>query len=91
VASVTINRSKKYSKGICKVVYSPAAFSWTRNKNLKIKDKIAFEKAKRIAASYLQGNRNSKIGDRLFFNERTLGKRFKTKNKPIIMGKLMYY
>lgn len=91
VAAVTINRARKYSKSICKVVHQPAAFSWTRHSNLKVKDKVAFERAKRIAAYCLRGKINKRMKGRLYFNEKGLGKRYKTKYKPIILGKLIYY
>jgi N-acetylmuramoyl-L-alanine amidase len=91
VAAITLNRSRKWGKGVCMEVYSPGSFSWTRHSHLKIKEKLAFERAKRIATAYLSGKVNHKIGDRLYFNERRLGKRFRTKHKPIILGRLMMY
>ena len=91
VAAVTMNRVREYRLHICKVVTSPSAFSWTRKPNKPIKEKIAFEKAKIIARSYLSGKSNRKVGGRLYFNEKRLGKRFKTKYKPIVLGKLVMY
>jgi N-acetylmuramoyl-L-alanine amidase len=91
VAAVTLNRSKKRGRGVCREVYSPGSFSWTRHSHLKIKEKVAFERAKRIATAYLSGKVNGRIGDRLYFNERRLGKRFKTKHRPIIIGRLIMY
>jgi spore germination cell wall hydrolase CwlJ-like protein len=91
VATITLNRSKKLGKGVCKVVYTPSAFSWTRHGSMKIRDKVAFERAKRVAEGCLRGRVNGKVGDRLYFNEKRLGKRFKTKHKPIVIGKLIMY
>lgn len=91
VAAVTINRTKEYSKSICEVVYSKAAFSWTRHHNLKVKDRVALERARRIASDYLGGKVNKQIGNRLYFNEKRLHKRFKTKHKPILLGKMIFY
>jgi len=92
VAAVTMNRTKdkSFPKDVCKVVYAKGAFSWTRHHH-KIKDKVALEKAKDIARLYLSGKTNRMIGNRLYFNEIRLGKRFKTTHRPIVLGKLVMY
>lgn len=92
VAAITMNRTKVKDKprDVCEVVYYPYAFSWTNHPN-KIKDKEAFLKAKKIARAYLAGKTNRLIGNRLYFNEKRLGKRYKTKNKPILLGGLLMY
>jgi N-acetylmuramoyl-L-alanine amidase len=91
VAMVTMNRANRNPGNICRVVYAPHMFSWTRHSNLKVKEKVAFERAKRIASEYLRGKVNSRISNRLYFNERRLGKRFRTKHRPIIIGRLIMY
>lgn len=89
VAAVTINRmkSKDYPKTICGVVKARGAFSWTKKKN-KIKEKKTFEKCKKIAHLYLLGKLKSPIGKRCFFNGI---QEFKTKHKPMRIGKLIFY
>jgi spore germination cell wall hydrolase CwlJ-like protein len=93
VAAVTINRAKseEYSNTICSVVYSHRQFSWTNhNKNYKIRDIEAFNKARTISKTYLNG-KTHRIGKRLYFNEKRLGKKYNTPYKPIVIGKLMFY
>lgn len=92
VAAITMNRTKDkdYPSNVCKVVYAPKAFSWTQQHH-RVTDKEAFAKAKAIALQYLQGKKNSTIGNRLYFNERRLGKRYNTPYKPIVLGGLMMY
>jgi len=92
VAAITMNRtrSKEYPSNVCKVIYEPKAFSWTHHHHSKI-DKDAFVKAKKIAILYLGGKVNKTIGNRMYFNERRLGKRYKTPNRPIVLGGLMMY
>ena len=91
VAAITMNRAKKKPGNVCSTIYKPGSFSWTRNQNLPIKEKLAFERAKRISSAYLNGKVNKKVGGRLYFNEKRLGKRFKTKFKPVVLGKLIMY
>lgn len=92
VAAITINRSKDKDKpmSVCSVVYTPGAFSWTRH-HRKVEDRESFDRAKQIARDYLSGKKHRTIGNRIYFNERGLGKRFKTSNRPIRIGKLLYY
>lgn len=92
VAAITMNRSKDKDKpmSVCSVVYEPGAFSWTRH-HMKVKDKESFDRAKNIAKDYLAGKRHKTIGNRKYFNERRLGKRFKTPHKSMRIGKLLYY
>lgn len=93
VAAITMNRvkSKDYGNSVCDVVYSPYQFSWTKNRKREVEDKESFLKAKEIAKSYLKGKKNNKVGNRLFFNNKNIGKRYKVKNKPIVLGKLIFY
>ena len=99
VAQVTLNRSrdKDYPSSICEVVYEPKAFSWTsshKKRNLKEssivneQEKKAFLKAKRISSLILSGKIYNPIGNRLFFSTH---QQYYTKNKPIKIGKMVYY
>lgn len=92
VAAITMNRTKAKDKPrtVCEVVYEPRAFSWT-NHHKKVNDKEAFLKAKSIARLYLAGRVNKLIGNRIYFNEKRLGKRYKTANRPIVLGGFIMY
>jgi spore germination cell wall hydrolase CwlJ-like protein len=91
VAAITINRTKDkdHPSSICKVVYESKQFSWTHHNKIVL-DKKAFEEAKEIAKLYITGKKH-RIGNRTYFNELRLGKRYKTPYPPIIIGKLMFY
>ena len=92
VAAITSNRvtNEEHSNTICKVVYKKKQFSWTSSKT-KINDKVAFYNALRIAKNYHNSNTFKRLHNRKFFNEARMGKRFKTKYKPITIGKLIFY
>lgn len=51
VAVVTINRTEhwQFPKTICKVVYQPGQFTWTRYKNLRIYDTLAWQDSLLVA------------------------------------------
>lgn len=92
VAAVTMNRvmDKDKKSTICRVVYQPGSFSWT-NKRVKVKEPLAFNRAKEVAMLYLSGKLNNPIGSRKYFNHISLGKRFSTPHRPIRISKLVYY
>ena len=51
VAQVTLNRvnDERFATTICGVVYQPYQFSWTKERNLKIVDKSAWQESLEIA------------------------------------------
>lgn len=55
VSNVTLQRVKhpSYPSNVCKVVYQPNQFSWTRKKDLIIEEPKAYQKAELIAAKAL--------------------------------------
>lgn len=91
VAAATINRTKEKDRPstVCGVVSQKGQYTW--KKNFKVKDKKAFKNSKKLASLYLQGKLRSKIGKRTYFNRYTLGKRYKTKYKPIRIGNHVFY
>lgn len=93
VAAITMNRANDMDthNPVCKVVYSSHQFSWTLKKRSNPKEKEALDKAKLIAYKYLRGKRNNQVGSRKYFNHKRMGKRYKTPNKPIVLGKLVFY
>lgn len=55
VAQVTLNRVKdsRFGSTVCAVVYAPRQFSWTLNKNVRIRDQKAWEASLLIARAVL--------------------------------------
>lgn len=51
VAQVTLNRvnDERFASSICGVVYQPYQFSWTKEHNLKVVDKSAWQESLQIA------------------------------------------
>lgn len=57
VAYVTLNRvdDSRWPNSICRVVYQPNQFSWTRN-NSRIHEQTAWERAQRIAEEAIENH-----------------------------------
>lgn len=91
VAAITMNRTKDKDRPrtICGVVSQKGQYTW--NKRIKVKDKKAYESSKKLASLYLRGRLRSNIGNRSYFNRYELGKKYKTKYKPIRIGKHLFY
>lgn len=69
VAVVTINRTvASEHKSICKTVYAPYQFSWTRMKNLRVLDANAWSNATDIAYRTLTGNHSLGIFNATHFH-----------------------
>lgn len=92
VAAITMNRTKETEKPstVCKVVYDSNQYSFVKHPT-KIKEKEAYDKAKKIAKQYMAGFLKNPIGNRKYFNHKKLGKRYKTPYKPILIGNMLYY
>lgn len=71
VAQVIRNRvnSDKFPLTYCGVVYQKGQFTWTKHKNLKIKDQEAWNTAKKIAAiTYYFGWPYELVGNSTYFH-----------------------
>lgn len=70
VGNVTINRlkTKYWGNTICKVVYSPAQFSWTLNSHLPAPDPVKWVESLQIATNVLHGARIDGLGHSLFYH-----------------------
>lgn len=70
VALVTLNRvkSKRYPNTVCETVYQRKQFSWTLNKQRKVTDKVAWQKAEEIAYKVLTGNHSLGNFKALYFH-----------------------
>lgn len=95
VAFVTLHRTKAkgYPKSVCGVV-KHSGMSWVKEKGKHFgdrNDKTGWIVSKRAALEVVNGNVDDFTNGALFFNHKSLGKRFKTKVKPIIVGNLIGY
>lgn len=71
VGQVVRNRLKsaKFPNTYCKVIYQKGQFSWTKHKNLKIKDQKSWEEAKTIAVvTYYFGWPYGLVKDAVYFH-----------------------
>ncbi len=97
VAQVTLNRVKSgyWGKNICKVVYSPAQFSWTKEKRRAwIQPKgPAWEESKRIADQVLSfGIRLKPLRKALFYHADYVAPKWRDGSKRIIkVGQHIFY
>lgn len=88
VGSVVIERAKVENIPICKSIKRKGSYSWMWDKlNTKV-DKKVFNTIKIVASRELA---KPTITGRYFFNEKKLGKRYKTAYSPITSGKLIFY
>lgn len=69
VAQVTLNRlkTKRWGNTICKVVYAPHQFSWTKQKKEKPKGKL-WEASKKAADDFINGLRIQGLNDSLYYH-----------------------
>lgn len=69
VAQVTLNRlkTKRWGNTICKVVYAPHQFSWTKQKKEKPKGKL-WRESQNAAKDFLDGVRIQSLNDSLFYH-----------------------
>ena len=88
VASVVIERAKQEDKSICKSIKTRGAYSWMWDGRRTKVDQKVLHKLHHISAQELF---QPTITGRYFFNECTLGKRWKTKYKMIRSEKLCFY
>jgi spore germination cell wall hydrolase CwlJ-like protein len=89
VAEVAIHRAKTEDKPICKSLKTPRSYSfmWDKHSN-KIVDKVSHLEALAIARKVLA---KKNVPSRLYFNECSMGKRYKTKHRIKKVGRLCFY
>ena len=89
VAQVAITRAYKEEQSVCKSlkVKKSYSFMWDRRSNSMKEDK-AKTRAYQVARKTLHNHANHSY---TYFNECTLGKRFKTKTRMIRIKKLCFY
>ncbi len=89
VASVVIERAHQDRQSICKNIHKPVSYSWMFDgKNTKVDEKFLHKQIYPLAKAAMKQPR---LKGYSFFNECTLGKRFKTKNKMIKSDTMCFY
>lgn len=98
VAQVVMARREEMQTTVCKVIKQPRQFSWVRHGQIKAHPQTqteqkalvqAFTVAKRVLCKQLRSNKLR--GKYLFFNSAHLGKRYKTHQLPVRIGRLLFY
>jgi N-acetylmuramoyl-L-alanine amidase len=89
VGYVILNRirHKGYPKSICGVIHQKGQFGFI-TKKLKVRNLKEFEESKKIALQIINGEIRNPVGNRLYFNNFQM---FKTPNKPIRIGKHVFF
>ena len=89
VAQVAVNRAKSEGTTICKSMRKPRSYSfyWDGRRN-KITEKEVYSSVTKVANRVLT---QDSIANRLYFNECSLGKRYKSSFKIKKVGRLCFY
>ena len=94
---VLSNRASLNHAPVCKELAKHKQFAWVRKYGITHPnprgelDKAAWHQAKQLAKSVGEISING-IGKRhIYFNTLALGKRYKTKTKPVKIGQLLFY
>jgi len=102
VAHVTMNRveSEKHPNDVCGVVFKKGAFHWTADKRSveiaakKMKKQLELESwsmSVLIAKNVLAGRSKDITRGALFFNEKSMGRRFKTNVPTLKISSHIFY
>ena len=96
VAQVTYNRlkTKRWGNTICKVVYSPHQFSWTKQKNRQKPKGKLWKESKRAAAAFVDGLRLLNLHQSLYYHASWMKKKprwAKHKVKVHEIGQHIFY
>lgn len=96
-AKILQNRAKKTGKGECKELKKHRQFAWTSKYKIEPPkpvgklDKNAWMLSKRLSKSLSKLNVKGIKPNYVYFNTLALGKRYKTKTKPVKLGGLLFY
>jgi len=90
VAQVTLNRlkTKRWGNTICKVVYSPHQFSWTKQKNKEAPKGKLWAESKRAAAAFVDGLRLLNLHQSLYYHASWMKKKPRWANHKIQVHKI---
>lgn len=94
VAQVTVNRVRTgdFGNSICKVVYAPRQFSWTLDKNKRVKNDKAWDTSVAIANEVLNGRAHLPNFNALYFHTKQVRPSWK-RGKRIVttIGNHIFY
>lgn len=88
VASVAIERAKQEKVSVCESMKKPRSYSWYWDKHSNRVDQKLLKQFEILAVKEM---RNPSLKGRTFFNEKKMGRRFKTSYKPLVSGNLVFY
>lgn len=88
VASVAIERAMQEQVTICESMKKPRAYSWMWDRKKTKVDHKRLNALKTIAVRELA---TPTLKGRMYFNERKLGKLWRTRYKPTVSGNLIFY
>lgn len=103
VAHVTINRVKsdEFPNDVCGVVVQKRAFAWMSDKRVfrklidtrgaKLEDQKSWSRAKSIAQIVIRGRSLDLTNGAVFFNAKSMGRRFKTESQAVAIGAHIFY
>ena len=88
-----MERRVEHPVSVCKVVSKRRQYAWVSKYGLAIPktEQKEWLQSVAIAKSVLAGEVKDLTKGAMFFNTRKLGKRFKTRIKPIVIAAMMYY
>jgi N-acetylmuramoyl-L-alanine amidase len=91
VAHVVLNRtqSEEYPSDICKVIYEPHQFTWTKNARAKIRDWELFQELKELARHVIMNRTKDPTKGALNFH-RVTSTKTKTRRATIIGNHIFY-
>lgn len=93
VAQVTLNRvnDERFASTICGVVYQPYQFSWTKERNLKVVDKQAWQESLEIATTAINSGLDSMADfNAMYFHSTKVKPRWKLR-KVAKIGNHVFY
>lgn len=88
VASVAIERAKQEQSTICESMKKPRAYSWMWDRKNNRVDHKQLNALKQVAVKELA---IPTLKGRMYFNEKRMGRRYRTPHKPIVSGNLIFY
>lgn len=90
VGEVVLNRSEKYDKPICDIVFEANQFSWTKHiKHPPSTQSKSWNDCSKIANNLLENKTDYSKGA-LYFNAKSMGNRFGNKTKRIIGNHIFF-
>lgn len=92
VAEVTLRRAQISGRGVCEEVFTDRQFSWTLSERPLVRDKTAWDAARRVAANVLTLPTNESRGATHFFNPSVANPKWhRSMCRTAVIGKHAFY